>query len=118
MAGSKVRATSWSRLQGVLYFFEGHRPDEGGKPSIGTFRVDSNRLIATLNLADFDSIYATFRSERPVFVRGSRTGERIDFFEIHTNFEPIGEVDATPGRFVIGTGDVIGDIGNVGLDHH
>lgn len=107
---------AWSRLQAVLYFFDGQRPDDvGAKPPIGGFRVAERRIIATLNLPDFDSVYAILRSERPVYVRGSRTGERIDFLEIHSNSEPVGEVDATPGQIVVGTGDVVGDIDNVGL---
>jgi hypothetical protein len=106
----------WARLGGVLYFFEGHRPDDvDAKPPIGAFRVAERRIIATLNLPDFDSIYAILRSERPVFVRGSRTGELIDFLEIHSNSEPVGEVDATPAQIVVGTGDVVGDIDGVGL---
>lgn len=106
----------WSRLRAVLYFFEGHRPDDvGAKPPIGAFRVAERQIIATLNLPDFDSIYAVLRSERPVFVRGSRIDERIDFLEIHSNSEPVGEVNATPGQIVVGTGDVVGDIDNIGL---
>ena len=104
---------SWSRTGGVLYFFEGHRPDGSAKPPIGAFRAANRRITATLNLQDFDSIYAILRTERPVFVRGSRTGEVIEFLEIHSNSEPVGEVDGSPGRIVIGTGDTVDDIGVV-----
>jgi len=106
---------SWSRYRGVLYFFNGQRPDDGSKPPIGAFRAEARTVIATLNLEDFDSIYAILRTERPVFLRGRRSGELIDFLEIHTNSEPVGEVDASPGRIVVGTGDTVDDIGDVVL---
>ena len=102
-----------SRLGGVFYFFKGHRPDDGTKPSIGAFRTNDRRIIATFNLEDFDSVYAILRTERPVFVRGRRSGEHIEFLEIHTSSEAVGEVDTSPGRIVVGTGDTVDEIGDV-----
>jgi hypothetical protein len=105
--------SGWSRWYGTLYFFPSGRGDhsESNPHPVGSLRAP-RRLLATLDLGDFDGVYAILRSERPVFLRGGgREDNRIEYMELHTNPEPVGEVDTTPGHgIVVGTGDLIAEV--------
>lgn len=97
---------AWSRIHGTLYFF----PSGRGSLPLGSFRSPT-RILVTLDLRDFDGVYAVLRSERPVFLRGRADENIIEYLELHTNSEPVGEVDTTPGGvIVVGTGELITEV--------
>jgi hypothetical protein len=104
---------------GTLYFFlenEWSRPiPRGGiRESEGQFII-----IMTLHLEDFDGFYAMFRSERPLFFRVSedtKGSSGINFLEIHSNAEPVGEVDSSPRKIIIGSGIEIGHLDDLFKD--
>jgi hypothetical protein len=100
---------TWSRISGTVYFFPNAREDlPGGR--IGYFS-SPRYLYARLNPRDFDAFYAILRSEYPVFLRGGGSDDKIEYMELHSNSEPVGEVDGSPrGRIVVGTGDVLSEL--------
>jgi hypothetical protein len=101
-------AVPWLRITGTLYFFPSGRSDQS-RPV--RYFGSARHLIVTLALRDFDSMYAVLRSERPVFLRGGGADDLIEYLELHSNPEPVGEVDASAqASIVIGTGDVITEV--------
>jgi hypothetical protein len=107
---------TWSNLRATLYFFAGQRPDGGSRPPIGWYHPDRRQMYALLNIEDFDAIYAILRTEKPVYLRAwgpdtTTLTATLEILEFHSNEEPVGEVDDTPGRRTIGsTGDAVAGV--------
>jgi hypothetical protein len=102
------------RVVGTLYFF----PNYPRMPHIGFFS-EPTRFYSSFDQADFDFVYAVLRNERPIFLRvvviddpADRSGRSlIEFMELHTNSEPVGEVvDTTPGVIILGSGDTLTEV--------
>ena len=66
-----------------------------------------NRLW--LDRREFESFYAMLRTERPIFLRGGGSGDRVDYLELYTGREPVGEGDTSVPRFPV-TGDLLEEL--------
>lgn len=104
-----VRGPGGLRTHIDLVFIPNAR--ESYQTGYGTFSGpgpgQTNRLY--LDRSDFDSFYAILRSERPAFVRGGGASASVEYLELYSDREPVGEVDSSVPRFAV-TGDLFEEV--------
>jgi hypothetical protein len=62
-----------------------------------------------LDRIDFESFYAILRSERPAFLRGGGSDATVEYLELYSGREPVGEGDTSLPRPAV-TGEILEEL--------
>ena len=105
-----VRGTGGVRTTFTVFFI----PNAQSRyPTLGygtyTGPGTGQRNYIWLDRSEFESFYAILRSERPAFLRGGGSTTTVEFLELYTGREPVGEGDTSVPRFPV-FGDVLEEL--------